>query len=139
MGSIEEILKKNNGYLASKELTKGSQYYRLKAMQEKGIVSKIKKGMYRHNSMVNYSEGAEIMKIVPNGILCLYSAWHYHQLSTQIPDRYHVAIPQKRKVKLPDYPFMRLTSRFIVVVTNNKHELPACFQQAFSNSVADTP
>ena len=40
--------------------------------------------------------------IVPNGILCLYSAWHHYGMTIQIPDAYYVAIERKRKVRLPE-------------------------------------
>ena len=44
----------------------------------------------------------DIDAIVPNGILCLYSAWHHYGMTTQIPDAYYVAIERKRKVRLPE-------------------------------------
>jgi predicted transcriptional regulator of viral defense system len=44
----------------------------------------------------------DIDAIVPNGILCLYSAWHYYGMTTQIPDAYYVAIERKRKIRLPE-------------------------------------
>ena len=39
---------------------------------------------------------------VPDGILCLFSAWNIHGLTTSLPQAYHVAI--KRLVWLPEYP-----------------------------------
>jgi predicted transcriptional regulator of viral defense system len=43
----------------------------------------------------------DIDAIVPDGILCLYSAWRYYGMTTQIPDAYYIAIERKRKIKLP--------------------------------------
>ena len=46
----------------------------------------------------------DLDKIIPEGVLCLYSAWAHYGLTTQIPQGFYVAIPRKRKVTLPDYP-----------------------------------
>jgi len=44
----------------------------------------------------------DINQIVPNGILCMYSAWFHHNLTTQIPSAYNIAIERKRKVILSE-------------------------------------
>jgi predicted transcriptional regulator of viral defense system len=44
----------------------------------------------------------DIEAIVPGGVLCLYSAWHYYGMTTQVPDAYYIAIERKRKIKLPE-------------------------------------
>ena len=46
----------------------------------------------------------DVERIVPRWILCLYSAFAYYGLSTQVPSATCVAIEAKRKVRLPDYP-----------------------------------
>lgn len=46
----------------------------------------------------------DLDKIIPEGVLCLYSAWAHYGLTTQIPQGFYVAIPRKRKVTLTDYP-----------------------------------
>lgn len=46
--------------------------------------------------------------VVPNGILCLFSAWNVHGLTTSLPQAYHVAIERRRKLKLPAYPLIEL-------------------------------
>ena len=50
----------------------------------------------------------DIESIVPNGILCLWSAWNIHQLTTSMPQDYHVAIKRDRKVKVPSFPKIEL-------------------------------
>jgi predicted transcriptional regulator of viral defense system len=44
----------------------------------------------------------DIESVVPGGVLCLYSAWHYYQMTTQIPNAYFVSIDRKRKVRVPE-------------------------------------
>ena len=43
----------------------------------------------------------DVERIVPNGIVCLFNAWAYHQLSTVVPPSICVAIDAKRKVVIP--------------------------------------
>ena len=50
----------------------------------------------------------DIESIVPNGILCLWSAWNIHLLTTSMPQAYHVAIKRDRKVKEPSFPKIEL-------------------------------
>ena len=68
---------------------------------------KIKNGHYASlntlsNDMVN------IEKIIPSGILCLYSAWHFYGMTTQVPDSFYIAIARARKVRLPSIPDITL-------------------------------
>lgn len=50
----------------------------------------------------------DIDRIVPNGVLCLYSAWYVYGLTTQIPVEHCVAVEKSRKVVLPDYPPIKI-------------------------------
>jgi len=113
---IIHIFKKHGGILRSQELKEaGISYYALNKMLEKGIIEKIQRGLYRleyldiHKDLYfNVDEYKEVQKIVPKGVLCLYSAAFIHELTTYIPDRYYVAIPKKNKVRLPKYPPIKL-------------------------------
>lgn len=72
-----------------------------------GLLYKVRNGVY-----TPYDALASIMVdidgFIPKGILCLWSAWNLHGLSTQIPNAYFVAIEAKRKVKVPSYPRFEL-------------------------------
>ena len=46
--------------------------------------------------------------VVPDGILCLFSAWNIHGLTTFLPQAYHVAIKRGKKIRLPEYPTIAL-------------------------------
>ena len=48
------------------------------------------------------------MKYVKSGIICLYSAWNYYGLTTYIPHEFHIAIEKKSKIRLPDFPPIKL-------------------------------
>lgn len=51
----------------------------------------------------------DIDGIVPGGILCLYSAWAIHKLTTQIPDAWYVGVKNNRRIALPELPRINLT------------------------------
>lgn len=46
----------------------------------------------------------DIEAIIPGGILCSWSAWSIHQLTTTMPQAYHIAIKRDRKVVKPSFP-----------------------------------
>ena len=50
----------------------------------------------------------DVQRIVPNGVLCLYSTFANYELSTQVPAATCIAIDAKRKVRLPEYPLIEL-------------------------------
>ena len=66
-----------------------------------GNLIKIRNGVY--GTIDSLTGGMiDIEKIIPGGIICLYSAWHIYHMTTQIPDAFYVAIHRKRRVKVPD-------------------------------------
>lgn len=65
-----------------------------------GNLIKIRNGVY--GTIDSLTGGMiDIEKIIPGGIICLYSAWHIYHMTTQIPDAFYVAINRKRRVKVP--------------------------------------
>ena len=50
----------------------------------------------------------DIEAIIPGGILCSWSAWSIHQLTTTMPQAYHIAIKRDRKVVKPSFPSIEL-------------------------------
>lgn len=46
--------------------------------------------------------------IVPGGVLCLFSAWNIHGLTTSLPQAYHIAVKRVRKVTLLTFPNVKL-------------------------------
>lgn len=66
-----------------------------------GNLIKIRNGVY--GTIDSLTGGMiDIEKIIPGGIVCLYSAWHIYHMTTLIPDAFYVAISRKRGVKVPD-------------------------------------
>jgi len=105
---ILKIFADKGGIIKLKEITtQGINKYHLLKLLEIGEVEKIKHGFYK---LTDYAlnEYLEIKKYIPNGLICLYSAWNYHNLTTYVPHEYHIAIEKKSKIRLPDYPPIKL-------------------------------
>lgn len=103
--SIEQHISENGGSIRAKTLKEQTPnpYYELRKAISDGEVVRVKRGVYMLSD-----ELADIMidieSIVPGGILCLYSAWAYYEISTQIPPAFFVAVDTHRRVVVPDYP-----------------------------------
>ena len=101
---LQVLFSKNRGYLTRKELPDKSTYNHLLKLVGEGVVERVKQGVYHYESGVFDNTMIDIGKIVPNGVLCLYSAWSYYELSLQIPQSFNIAIEKNRKISLPHYP-----------------------------------
>lgn len=86
---IEDQLKKN-GFVSTQGLTDW-QEQQLQASVRKGEAMRLKNGVYAHIDALAGTM-VDIHLIVPNGILCLWSAWSVYNLTTQIPNAYYVQI-----------------------------------------------
>lgn len=105
---IIQLFNKQRGYLQSSQLGRRSLKYHLKAMHDAGEIIRIKPGLYKHPDYAQDNDWAEVCHLVPAGVLCLFSAWHYFSLTTQVPSQYHIAIPNKAKIRLPEYPPLKI-------------------------------
>ncbi len=108
MTKIENIFKKNNGYLSAHEVTSRSMWYHLQKMIALGQVSKIKRGVYVLNAAIANHKMIDTQRIVPKSVLCLYSAWDYYHLTTTIPGAYYLAVEKSRKINLPEFPPIKM-------------------------------
>ena len=102
--NLQMLFSKNNGYLVKKQLPDKSMYNHLLKLVVEGRVERVKPGVYCYEKYIYDNTMIDIEKIVPFGVLCLYSAWAYYELSTQVPHSFNIAIEKNRKVKLPVYP-----------------------------------
>lgn len=99
----------NNRFISSAEAKeKGrSAYYKLLESAREGNMVCIRRGVYA--TMEQLADTMiDLDVVVPNGILCLFSAWNIHGFTTSLPQAYHVAIKRGRKIQLPEYPPIEL-------------------------------
>jgi len=104
---IEELFKQNSGYLVRKQIPDKSSYNQLLKMIDKKIVIRIKPGVYCYKEIYSGTM-IDVEKVVPDGVLCLFSTWLHYGLSTSIPHSFNIAIERNRKVTLPQYPPIQL-------------------------------
>lgn len=95
-----EILR-NGGYLIKRQIGSRTNYYHLLQYVKEGKVVRVKRGVYALRDSLAKSM-IDVEKIVPGGVICLYSAWSFYELTTQIPTAYNIAVEKSRKIKLPD-------------------------------------
>ena len=105
---IKNIFESNNGYARTKEILEANIHSsHLYKLQDKGEITRVKRGLYRwNNDEFNTStEIIEVSNIVPNGVICLLSALSYYDLTITNPWEYYIAIHRDdHRPKLPDYP-----------------------------------
>jgi predicted transcriptional regulator of viral defense system len=101
---LRKLFAKNNGYLTRKQMPDKPTYNYLLKLASEGVVERIKHGVYFYASVAKDNTMIDVEKIVPGGVLCLYSAWAYYELTVQIPQSFNIAIEKNRKVSIPDYP-----------------------------------
>lgn len=101
MAKIHRALTKSGGVIRSYELQEPRAYYNINKEIKSGNVIRIKNGVYMLPEELA-STMIDVARIVPGGVVCLYSAWNYYGLTTQIPDGFYIAIEKHRKVVVPD-------------------------------------
>lgn len=108
MEELIELFRKNHGYIQSAEISGRTMRYRIQELMQLGKVSRPKRGIYTLDEEISKRQMIDIRRLVPGGVLCLYSAWYYYNLSVFIPDAFYVAIEKTRKISLPDFPAIHL-------------------------------
>lgn len=106
-GSIIDTLQQQGGFITTGEVKSRGEYEQLRHAAEEGNLVRIRKGVYAETSALA-NNMIDVERIVPRGVLCLYSAFSHHGLSTQVPTSTCIAIDARRKVRLPDYPIIDL-------------------------------
>mgnify|MGYP007106307705 FL=1 len=101
MAKIHRALTKSGGVIRSYELQEPRAYYNINKEIKSGNVIRIKNGVYMLPEELA-STMIDVARIVPGGVVCLYSAWDYYGLTTQIPDGFYIAIEKHRKVVVPE-------------------------------------
>ena len=82
-------------------------YYKLLDSVREGDTVRIKRGVYATTEQLADTM-IDVQAIVPGGVLCLFSAWNVHGLTTSLPQAYHIAVKRGRKVTLPVFPKVEL-------------------------------
>lgn len=101
--SIIDTLQQQGGFITTGEVKTRGEYEQLRRATEDGTLMRLRNGVYVETSSLA-NNMIDVERMVPHGVLCLYSAFAYYGLTTQVPSATCVAIEAKRKVRLPEYP-----------------------------------
>ena len=105
--TIIDELQKSGGFIKANEVKTRGEYEQLRRATEEGTLLRLRNGVYAEMSALA-NNMVDVERIVPGGVLCLYSAFAHYGLSTQVPPSFCIAIEAKRKLRLPDYPIIDL-------------------------------
>lgn len=114
MAIIDKLIQKK--FISTQGLSDWEEQQLQMAVRE-GTAVRIRNGIYASVDALADTM-VDINLIVPEGILCLWSAWSVHGLTTQIPNAYYVAIERSRKITVPQYPEFKLvyqSSQFLSI------------------------
>lgn len=102
-------MKERNTYLSSASVKKQGRtaYYKMLKSAKQGELIQVRRGVYANIDQLS-GNMIDINAVVPEGILCLWSAWSIHQLTTSMPQAFHIAIKRGRKVSIPSFPRMEV-------------------------------
>jgi predicted transcriptional regulator of viral defense system len=114
---IIKIFKVHNGYARSKDiLSEGIHPRDIRSMLEKGLIIKVKNGLYRlaDTPVISNQSFIDIARAVPEGVICLLSALSYYELTTFNPSIISVAIHRKSwrpKIEYPPVEFYYFSTK----------------------------
>ena len=99
----------NNSFISSGMVKEEGRaaYYKLLDSVRDGDTIRIKRGVYATAEQLADTM-IDVQAIVSGGVLCLFSAWNVHGLTTSLPQAYHIAVRRGRKVTLPTFPKIEL-------------------------------
>lgn len=82
-------------------------YYKMLESVREGELIQVRRGVYATMDQLS-SNMIDVEAIVPEGIICLWSAWSIHGLTTSLPQAFHIAIKRDRRIKIPAFPQIEL-------------------------------
>jgi predicted transcriptional regulator of viral defense system len=105
--SPEEIFRQHGGQLRMSEaLSQGISRYMLYTLQDRGIIERVTRGVYRLAELppIGNPDLVTVSLRFPNAVICLISALAFHGLTTQIPHEVSVAVPRDARMPSLDFP-----------------------------------
>ena len=102
-------MQERNSYISSANVKEQGRtaYYKMLESVRQGELIQVRRGIYANIDQLS-GNMIDINTIVPDGILCLWSAWSIYQLTTSMPQAFHIAIKRDRKIRVPSFPKVEL-------------------------------
>lgn len=94
------------GTISTTDISHLSEYKQVLRAKERGDLIRLRHGVYAApeallNTMI------DVERIIPNGVVCLYNAWTYHQVSTTVPPAFCIAIANNKESSASTRPAYR--------------------------------
>lgn len=106
----KEIFQRYGGIMRTSQLSKEKIYYpNITFLIKEGVVEKVRTGYYQWIDGENLSEAATIVRLFPDGILCMETALRHYGYSDRTPAEWHIAVNKysnRNRFKI-DYPFVK--------------------------------
>ena len=93
--AAKKIFQRHDGILRTGEaLSQGIHRRTLYAMRDEGVLERLDRGLYRLADLPPLSDPdlVTVARKIPQGVICLISALHFHKITTQIPHAVSIAI-----------------------------------------------
>ena len=105
--SAERVFRRNGGILkTSQALDHGIHRRTLYAMRDAGVLERLDRGLYRLANLPPLSEPdlVTVALKIPKCVLCLISALHFHDITTQIPHAVSIALSRGTEPPRLEFP-----------------------------------
>jgi len=106
-----EIFRRRGGMMrTSQALRDGIHRRTLYAMRDSGRLEQVTRGLYRLADAAPLSNPdlITVAARVPSGVICLISALAFHEITTQIPHKVHLALPRTARTPTLKHPPLRV-------------------------------
>ncbi len=111
LDSAERIFQRNGGILKTGEaLEQGIHRRTLYAMRDAGMLERLDRGLYRLADLPPLSDPdlVTVGRKIPKGVICLISALHFHNITSQIPHAVSIAVSRGTEPPRLNFPPIRV-------------------------------
>ena len=93
----------------SEALALGANRYQFYRLRDEGIIEPVSRGFYRLSELpsLGHPDLVAVATRFPRAVLCLVSALHWHDITTQIPRQIDLAVARNARFPLLVYPPVR--------------------------------
>jgi len=104
---MEETKHIYKGVIPTVDMQSLAEYKRIHYAHTRGKLVHVRRGVYATPEALATTI-PDVDALIPRSVVCLHSAFFYHQLTTQIPAALSVAIEANRPIKAPKFPPMEI-------------------------------
>ena len=111
IAAARRVFRSGGGTLRTGEaLNHGVHPRTLYAMRDAGLLERLDRGLYRLTDLPPLSDPdvVTVASKIPKGVICLISALHFHDITTQIPHAVSIAVNRGTEPPRLEYPPIRL-------------------------------